>query len=88
MELILAIAGAGPMGFFASRGLALYLAAWAIVFPVQTVVVFSDGHGEFSYWVVNAAILAGGVGLNRLGARLRRQRLAITSTSAGPPADR
>lgn len=73
MELILAIAGAGPLGFFASRGLALYLAAWAIVFPLQTVVVFSDGHGDASYWVVNAAILAGGVGLNRLGARLRRR---------------
>jgi hypothetical protein len=78
MELILAAVAAGPLGYFAARGLVLYLATWAIVFPVQTIVVFSDGHGEFSYFVVNAAILAGGIGLNRLGARLRsrRRRLA------------
>jgi hypothetical protein len=65
------------MGFFAARGLALYLAAWAIVFPVQTIVVFADGHGELTYWVFNALILAGGIGLNRVGARLRRQRRRV-----------
>lgn len=80
MELILAVAGAGPMGYFAStrnRGLALYLAAWAIVFPVQTIVVFSEGDGELSYWGVNAIIFAGGVCLNRLGARLGPQRRGV-----------
>jgi hypothetical protein len=81
MELILAMVGAGPLGYFSSRGLALYLAAWAIVFPVQTIVVFSDGHGAFSYFVVNAVILAGGISLNRLGARLRRRRRAAAGAT-------
>jgi hypothetical protein len=86
MELILAIVAAGPMGLLAStpnRGLVLYLAAWALVFPIQTVVVFSDGNGEASYWLVNAAILAGGVCLNRFGARLRRRRRAVLGNSGG-----
>ena len=72
MELIAAVLFAGPLGYFARRrGLLIYLAVWAVILPVQTVVVFDAGDGGFSYWVVNAVILAFGVGLNRLGHRLR-----------------
>jgi len=74
MELIAAIVLAGPLGYFArsSRsGLVLYLIAWAVIFPVQTVVVAGDGNLEFSYWVFNALILGLGVGLNRYGRRRR-----------------
>ena len=45
MELILAVFGAGPMGYFTRTrrsGLLLYLIAWAVVFPIQTVVVFFE----------------------------------------------
>jgi hypothetical protein len=44
MELILAVVAAGPIGYFTEarkRALVTYLALWAIVFPVQSVVVFS-----------------------------------------------
>ncbi len=71
MELIAAVLLAGPLGYFARRGLLLYLVIWAVIFPMQTVVVFDNGDGAFSYWVVNALILAFGVGLNRFGHRLR-----------------
>ena len=74
MELIAAILLAGPLGYFARRGLLIYLAVWALIFPVQTVVVFADGNGGVSYWLINAAILGIGVGLNRLGHRLRVSR--------------
>jgi hypothetical protein len=79
MELIAAVLIAGPAGYFARtarQGLVLYLAVWAVIFPVQTVVVYldTDPHGnDWMYWVVNAVILAGGIGLNRLGHRLRRR---------------
>ena len=80
MELILAIAGAGPIGFFMTgrrRGLAAYLCLWAVVFPIQTVVVFSSGDGNDAlYWVFNALILGLGIGLNRLGAVLAARRRA------------
>jgi hypothetical protein len=80
MELILAIAVAGPLGFLApSRrlGLWLYLLAWTIVLPIQTVVVHAENPDDINaaYPVVNAVILAAGIGLNVLGARLRRARL-------------
>jgi hypothetical protein len=74
MELIAAVLLAGPVGYFARRGLLIYLAVWAVIFPVQTAVVFADGNDAISYWVVNAAILAFGVGLNRAGHRLRVRR--------------
>jgi hypothetical protein len=41
MELILALLGAGPIGFFSPtrrRALTIYLCLWAAVFPVQTLV--------------------------------------------------
>jgi hypothetical protein len=79
MELILAVIGAGPIGYFTKTrrtGLIVYLVAWAIVFPIQTVVVFnSSGDGnDILYWVFNALILCLGIGLNQLGARLRERR--------------
>jgi hypothetical protein len=87
MELILAVLVAGPMGFFARTcrlGLVLYLSAWVVVFPIQTVVVFSDGDGDISYWFVNAVILAVGIGLNRLGWMLgERRRDRATETAVG-----
>ena len=79
MELIAAIALAGPLGFFVrARPLLAYLVLWAVIFPVQTVVVHSENAADINatYFVVNALILAGGIALNRLGARLRRRRIA------------
>ena len=40
----------------------------------RALVVFANGDGALSYWVVNAVILAFGIGLNRLGHRLRVSR--------------
>jgi hypothetical protein len=78
MELILAVLGAGPIGYFTStrrKGLIAYLIAWAVVFPIQTIVVFNAGDGNDTlYWVFNALILCGGIGLNRLGSVLRERR--------------
>jgi hypothetical protein len=79
MELITAILLAGPLGYFAPNrrlGLVLYLLAWAIVLPVQTIVVHNENPDDFNwaYPLVNAAILAAGLGLNRLGAVVRERR--------------
>ncbi len=54
----------------------LYLALWAVVFPIQTIVVFSesDDGSDVLYWVFNALILALGLGLSTLGAHLRERR--------------
>jgi hypothetical protein len=79
MELITAVVLAGPLGYAAPTrrlGLWLYLVAWAIVFPIQTLVVHAEDASDINgmYPVVNAVILAGGIALNRLGARLRARR--------------
>jgi hypothetical protein len=79
MELIAAILFAGPLGYFCRTrklGLGLYLLVWAVIFPIQTIVVHSENADDIgaSYFVVNAAILGVGVGLNILGARLRERR--------------
>jgi hypothetical protein len=77
MELIAAVTLAGPLGYiFGRRGLPFYLVLWAIVFPIQTVVVHSENPDDIvaTYFLVNAVILAAGIGLNRLGARLRARR--------------
>jgi hypothetical protein len=79
MELITAVLVAGPLGYLVRRhGLVAYLALWALVFPVQTLVVHAENADDinWSYFVLNAVILAGGIALNRLGARLRRARVA------------
>ncbi len=81
MELIAAVLLAGPLGYFTRHGLRNYLIAWAIIFPVQTVVVFGEGDGSWSYWVINAVILALGIGLNRFG-----HRLDVKRSGAGPDA--
>jgi len=85
VELIAAILLAGPLGYFGGprkRGLVLYLLAWTVIFPVQTVVVFSTEGGEdFAYWVVNAVFLAVGLGLNTAGFRLRERRLRAAAIS-------
>jgi hypothetical protein len=79
MELIIAVALAGPLGYFApNRRIALisYLAVWAVVLPIQTIVVHDENPDDINaaYAVVNALILAGGVALNRLGAAARARR--------------
>ena len=86
MELITAVLLAGPLGYVSPtrrRALLLYLLAWAIVFPAQTIVVLSttdSGGDDWQYWPVNAVILAAGIALNQLGHRLgqarRRRQLA------------
>ncbi len=86
MELILAVLGAGPIGFFTKTrkaGLITYLVAWAVVFPIQTIVVFNAGDGNDTlYWVFNALILCGGIGLNHLGSVLRERRAAKQAVAA------
>jgi hypothetical protein len=79
MELITAIVLAGPLGYFARNrrlGLIHYLVAWAIVLPIQTVVVNSENPDDlnWAYPLVNAVILAGGIGLNWLASGLRQRR--------------
>ncbi len=77
MELIAAVMLAGPLGYFCRtrrRGLGLYLLAWAAIFPLQTAVVLPNDDQPVAYFAVNAVILAAGVGLNALGARLRERR--------------
>jgi hypothetical protein len=43
---------------------------WAVIFPIQTAVVHAENADviEPMYFIVNAVILAGGIGLNTLGA--------------------
>jgi hypothetical protein len=81
MELIAAVVIAGPLGYFVHRrghALLAYLALWAVVFPIQTVVVHSENADDISvlYVVLNALILCLGIGLNRLGSMLRARRTA------------
>ena len=81
MELIAAVLLAGPLGYFVrtrsrARGLGVYLALWAVIFPIQTAVVHADDPGAIEplYFVFNALILCVGIGLNTFGARLRERR--------------
>jgi peptidoglycan/LPS O-acetylase OafA/YrhL len=77
MELIAAVLIAGPLGYFVrSRALAVYLAVWAVIFPIQTVVVHAENPDDIvvAYFVINALILCFGIGMNTLGARLRERR--------------
>lgn len=79
MELIAAIVLAGPLGYLGRtrrQGLFLYLLAWAVIFPIQTIVVHSENPDDIEpmYFIVNALIVTGGLGLNTLGARLRQRR--------------
>jgi hypothetical protein len=79
MELILAILVAGPAGYLTAtrrRGVVIYLVSWAVVLPIQTLVVYSmsDSGSDALYWIFNVLILAGGLMLNQLGSVLRRRR--------------
>lgn len=58
------------------RGLLIYLALWALAFPIQTVVSLSDDGSDTLYWVINALILCAGIGLNRLGSMLGERKRA------------
>ena len=85
MELIAAVLLAGPLGYLVRprpRGLVAYLALWAVIFPVQTVVVNAENPDDIVplYFVINGLILAGGIGLNTLGARLRERRARLISS--------
>jgi hypothetical protein len=86
MELIAAVLIAGPLGYFvqsSKRALIAYLGVWAVIFPIQTLIVVPDEASDPTYWILNAVFLAGGIGLNRLGARLaeRRRSPALAATS-------
>jgi hypothetical protein len=88
MELITAVLIAGPLGYFVQtrtlvRSLAIYLALWAVIFPIQTAVVHAENPNDIEplYFVFNALILAGGIGLNTLGARLRQRRAEPARTT-------
>jgi hypothetical protein len=81
MELIAAILIAGPLGYFLptrsrARGLSAYLVVWAVIFPVQTIVVHAENPADIQplYFIFNALILCAGVALNTLGARRRERR--------------
>ena len=79
MELILAIIGAAPIGYFTPTrraGLLVYLAAWAVVFPIQSAVVGFYSDFDVLYLPVNAVFLCLGIGLNRLGSVLGERRRA------------
>ena len=54
-----------------------------MIFPIQTVVVHSENPADIgvSYFVVNALILALGIGLNRLGRRIATRRRIGTTAS-------
>jgi hypothetical protein len=90
MELIAALCIAGPLGYFVrtrtrGRGIAVYLVLWAGIFPIQTAVVHAENADgiEPLYFVVNALILAGGIALNTLGARLGERRRVTAGRVAG-----
>jgi hypothetical protein len=77
MELVLAVLGAGPIGYFTAtrrKGLTTYLIAWAVVFPIQSIFVVPKETSDPLYWVFNALILGIGVGLNLAGSKLRERR--------------
>jgi hypothetical protein len=86
VELIAAVLVAGPLGYFVQtrtrvRAITIYLVLWAVIFPIQTAVVHAENADDIEpmYFIVNALILAGGIGLNTLGARLRERRRRTVS---------
>lgn len=88
MTLILTILFAGPAGYLTRTrrlGLATYLVLWAIVFLIQTIVVRADNPDDIEplYFVVNAVILATGIGLTELGSRLRERRRSHPAVESG-----
>lgn len=55
-----------------------YQLLWAAIFPIQTIVVSNasadDSGGDWLHYLFNDILLAIGIGLNRLGARLSERR--------------
>ena len=87
MELIAAILIAGPLGYFLEprrRSLIAYLGVWVVVLPIQTAVVHAENPDDISaiYFVLNGLILALGIGLNFLGARVRSRRLTAEAAAS------
>ena len=85
MELIAAVLTAGPLGYFVSplkRARAIYLVLWAVIFPIQSLVVGLEDDFDVLYFVFNALILGLGLALNRLGSVLRERRRAKVSGAA------
>jgi hypothetical protein len=90
MELIAAVLLAGPLGYFSRTrklGLLRYLAAWAVIFPIQTIVVHSSDPSDIEplYFVFNAIILGAGIAANTFGARLRESRTPFAERSNDQP---
>lgn len=85
MELVAAVFVAGPLGYFVSarnRALAIYLAVWAVVFPIQSAIVGVFEDFDVLYFVFNALILCLGIGLNRDGAVLGERWAKLESAGA------
>jgi hypothetical protein len=88
MELITAILISPLLGYLAPTpraALVRYLLVWAVVFAVQTPLVHFSGTGsgtDWTYWPVNAAILAGGITLNQLAFRYGRRRRSTRASTA------
>jgi hypothetical protein len=81
MELILALLVPGPLGYLMPDrrvGLAAYLAAWAVVLPVQTILVHSENPDDLNWQhpLVQVVIVSLGLGLNHVGRTFRERRLA------------
>lgn len=79
MELIAAILLAGPLGYYSRTrrlGLIRYLAAWVVIFPIQTIVVQNAKPSDIEpvYFVLNAVILSAGICANTFAAHLRERR--------------
>jgi hypothetical protein len=77
MELIAAVLIAGPLGYFVAprqRALIAYLVVWAVIFPIQSIVVGIFDDFDVLYFVFNALILCLGLGLNRYGSVLAERR--------------
>lgn len=87
MTLLAAVVGGlacGSMLGWRWRTIGLWLAVWAAMLVVQTLVVVEGDHvTDWSYWPVQAAILLVGLGLIWLGAMVRRWR---TRRTLSPPA--
>jgi hypothetical protein len=88
MELAAAVLLAGPLGHFCRtrrQGLGLYLLAWVVIFPIQTIVVHNANPDDISplYFILNAVILTAGIGLNTFAARRRERRTVGIRADSG-----
>ncbi len=78
MTLITAIVGGAASGYLLGwrpLAVAVWLAVWCVVVPIQTrFVVDPASAADRSYWPVQAVIVAVALGMIRLGAALRARR--------------